>query len=240
MSEPLSIKSSEVDLSTNTSDYLAFLVKRFGNLGAFLSGAGLVGPGIPVVASILGEVIALKIPEQKMDRVIRFLKILAERLNQLEGDVAKERIKTDEFSDLLEDAIPQAARALSEERKEYVADLLKNSLTENDLDHLAKKKLLSLLGTVNDAEIILLKFYTLPDGQERDSMISRYPFIKANLAKQSDKDLEGQEPILFESYWGHLVMSSLIYGNQGSDEKPTKLGLLLLKYVGLADASVCN
>jgi hypothetical protein len=239
MSDPLSIKSSEVDLSTNESDYFAFLVKRFGNLGAVLSGAGLVGPGVPVVASILGEVIALKIPEQKMDRVIRFLKILAERLNQLNDDV-KERIKTDEFSDLLEDAIPQAARALSEERREYVADLLKNSLTENDLDHLGKKKLLSLLATVNDAEIILLKFYTLPDGQERDSMITRYRFIKSNLEKQSDKDLEGQESILFESYWGHLVMSSLIYGNQGADEKPTKLGLLLLKYVGLADASVCN
>jgi len=238
MSDPLSIKSSEVDLSTNKSDYFAFLVKRFGNRGAVLTGAGLVGPGIPAVASILGEIIALKIPEQKIDRVIRFLKILAERLNQLEDNVAKERIKTDEFSDLLEDAMPQAARALSEERKVYIADLLKNSLTENDLDHLGKKKLLSLLASVNDAEIVLLKFYTLPEGQERDSMISRYPFITPNLEEQSDKDLESQQSILFAEYRGHLVMSSLIYGNQGSDEKATKLGLILLKYVGLADASV--
>src|SRR5947208_14876580 len=118
MSDILSIKSSDVDLSTNKSDYLAFLVKKFGSLGALLSGAGLVGHGVPVVASILGEIIAFKIPEQKIDRVTRFLRILAERLDQLEEDLAKERIKTDEFSDLLEDAIPQASRDLSEDRKE--------------------------------------------------------------------------------------------------------------------------
>lgn len=194
MNDILSIKSSDVDLTTNKSDYIAFLAKRLGNIGALLAGAGLVGPSVPLVASILGDLIAFRIPEQKVDRIARFLRIVAERLDKLETDLAKERMQTEEFADLLEDALPQASRALSEERREYLANVLSLSLTENDLDHLAKKKLLSLLGTVNDAEIILLKFYSLSNGPERDGMIAKYPFVKANLRKQSDQQLKGQKP----------------------------------------------
>ena len=84
------------------------------------------------------------------------------------------------------------------------------------MDHIGKKKLLSLLNNVNDAEIILLKFYSLPDGPERESMVAIYGFISPNLDKQSQERLEQQESILFQSYWGHLVMTSLIYSLVGA------------------------
>lgn len=238
MPEILSITKTndELRLKANKSDYAAFAAGVFGPLVAALTTAGLIGPGAPVVASMLGGVISFVIPNQKIDRVVVFLNELADRLKYLEEDFVKEKLKTEEFADLLEDGVMQSSRALTPERRAYIASLLTNSLTEDDLDHIGKKKLLSLLNTVNDAEIILLKFYSLPNGSERDSMVATYGFISPNLDKQSQERLDQQESILFQSYWGHLVMTSLIYGNQGLDEKPTKLGLLLLKYIGLNDS----
>ena len=56
---------------------------------------------------------------------------------------------------------------LSEERKEQIASLLKNSLSLGDLTHAEDKVLLSILGQLNDAEIVILRSYDLPQGEER-------------------------------------------------------------------------
>lgn len=171
-----------------------------------------------------------------MQRVVTFLNVLVQRLRYLEEDFVKERLKTEEFADLLAEAVVQSAEALSPERKDYIANLLTRSLTGNELDHAAQKRLLTLLNSINDAELLLLKFYSLPLGVEREAMIERYPFIKANLKGQSEAELKNEEEILFQGYWGHLVMTSLVFGNSGEKEKPTKLALVLLKYVGLIDS----
>jgi hypothetical protein len=44
--------------------------------------------------------------------------------------------------------------------------LLKNSLTNDDLDQIGEKKLLALLGELN-AEVLLLKFYSLDPGERK-------------------------------------------------------------------------
>ncbi len=54
----------------------------------------------------------------------------------------------------------QASRAMSKERLDYIASLLKNSITDEELEHLEYKKLLSLLREINDAEVIWLKNYS--------------------------------------------------------------------------------
>jgi hypothetical protein len=50
-------------------------------------------------------------------------------------------------------------RALwSEERRDYIASFLKNGLTNEEMTHVQQKKLLSILGELNDAEIIFLRY----------------------------------------------------------------------------------
>ena len=128
MESPLTIKvkNEDLEITANKADYVSALVK------------GIVGIA-PVVGPMLAEAITLGIPNQKLDRVITFVKVFEDRIKYLEEDLLKERIKSEEFGDLLEDALPQASRALSDERKEYIANLLKNSLTDENLDHAAKK-----------------------------------------------------------------------------------------------------
>jgi hypothetical protein len=215
----IKVSNQELQINANKADYASALVR------------GIVGVA-PVVGPILAEVITSGIPNQKLDRVITFIKVFEDRIKYLEEDVLKEKLRSEEFGDLLEDALPQAARALSDERKEYIANLLKNSLTDEGLEHTGKKKLLSLLNELNDPEIILLYYYTV-DGKGRERVFAlqdRYPFIKTTIHLPSHRQPEGDE-ILFESYRAKLVFSNLVFGSGGITERATSLGHLLIKYI---------
>ena len=146
-------QDENISLLTNQQDVWVTAIKVISNFVPF---------GSPV-----GELITSIIPNQKIDRVIRFTEKLNEKLidcNSKQGDNSKKitnlELKTAEFGDLYEEAANQASRALTDERLEYIASLLKNSLTDEELEHIEKKKLLSLLGELNDAEIIWLKNYS--------------------------------------------------------------------------------
>jgi hypothetical protein len=144
----------QTDLEANRSDLASAFLK--GVIGA----APLVGP-------MLAEALGVTIPNQKMDRLITFARVLDDKIGYLEEDMANQKMRTEEFTDLLEDGLVQASRAMTDERREYIASLLKNSITHDALEHVEKKKLLSLLGELNDAEILTLKFYSLTaDGRK--------------------------------------------------------------------------
>ena len=55
------------------------------------------------------------------------------------------QMNTSEGIDLTEDALVQASRALTEERRLYIANLLRNSLTKEEIGHDQKKKCLIYL-----------------------------------------------------------------------------------------------
>lgn len=116
---------------------------------------------MPAIGPIVAELFRNIIPNQRHDRIADFLRMLNEKLQTLEEDFLKEKMRTEEFVDLFEDGAYQAARALTDERKERIASLLKNSLTSDELSHVQEKKLLSLLGELNDAELVILKYHGL-------------------------------------------------------------------------------
>ena len=152
--EKLSIVDSEqkIDLENNKSDKTVIGLKTILEVVPF--------------GSLFSEIITNVIPNQRMERVVLFVEILNEKLKYLEKDVVEQKTKTEEFTDLLQDGIQQASRALTEDRLEYIALLLKNSLTDEELEHLEKKKLLSLLNQLNDTEIIWLKKYSMDKWDE--------------------------------------------------------------------------
>ncbi len=137
----------EISLETSKEDMMALFVK---------SVFGVVPFGAPI-----GEAITAVIPNQKLERVIDFVQVLNHKIKNAERNIEEHELKTQEFTDLLEDALGQASRSLTEVRREYIASLLKNSLTEYELSHVEEKRLLSLLNELNDAEIIWLKGYSL-------------------------------------------------------------------------------
>lgn len=137
----------EINLETNKEDMMALFVKSL---------FGIVPFGSPIA-----EVITAVIPHQKLERLVDFVQLLNYKIKSAERKIEEHELKTEEFTDLLEDALGQASRALSKERLEYIASLLKNSLTQQELKHIEEKRLLLLLNELNDAEIIWLKSYSL-------------------------------------------------------------------------------
>ena len=151
-----SIEKKEGGVTIKGADTLAILAKGF--LGA-----------LPYVGPLVAEIVGATIPNQRIDRIESLLKYLELKIQALEEDKRKikERVSSQEFVDLIEDAFIQTSRALSEERREYIASLLKNSLKDDELRHIEYKRLLSILGELNDLEILILKSKTIESSHTR-------------------------------------------------------------------------
>lgn len=141
-------------MDRNKSDIVAILGK--GVLGA-----------IPFVGPLVGEIVGNLIPNQRIDRIASLLKALESKIDEEERTKVEERILEEKSVDLMEDGFLLAARALSEERIDHIAALLKNSLTDEDLEHLAYKRLLFLLGELNDIEVLILKSHSIGFAQQQ-------------------------------------------------------------------------
>ncbi len=130
---------------------------------AAIIGKGLIGT-IPFVGPLAAEIIGAIIPNQRIDRIESLLRLLEAKIADEHKTEIQERITEPESVDLIEDGFMQASRALSEERKDYIASLLKNSLTDEALKHIEYKRLLLILGELNDLEVLLLKSHSMYQG----------------------------------------------------------------------------
>jgi uncharacterized membrane-anchored protein YjiN (DUF445 family) len=146
--------------------------------------------GICPFGSLVSEIVTNVIPNQRTERVVLFVEVLNEKFKYLEKEVVEQKIKTEEFTDLLQDGFIQASRTLTVKRLEYIASLLKNSLTDEELRHIEKKKLLSLLGELNDVEIIWLKKYSFDNTVEN---MERQKFIEEHEGVLNPINLIGSE-----------------------------------------------
>lgn len=127
-------------------------------------GKGLLG-AIPFVGPLAAEIVGAVIPNQRIDRIESLLKLLESKIPKEDRAKVVQNIYSPESIDLIEDGFIQASRSLSEDRKEYIASLLKNSLTEDEVKHIEYKRLLSILGELNDLEVLILKSQTIYRGQ---------------------------------------------------------------------------
>jgi len=143
-------------LEPRTQDYVALAAKAA--LGA-----------VPFAGSLLAEIAGTVIPNQRIDRIVKFAHQLETRLSSIEHQFVRNQLSNENFTDLMEEGLRQAARSLSDERREYIASLISRSLTSADISYLESKHLLRVLGELNDIEIILLashRYETVGSGQE--------------------------------------------------------------------------
>ncbi|MBO0137372.1 hypothetical protein J0673_13780 [Vibrio sp. Vb2736] len=186
-------------MSTNKSDVAALL------------GKGVVG-AIPIIGPLAAEVVGTIIPNQRVDRIEAMLQLLESKLDGVEQEILKQKIMQPEYIDLVEDCFIQASRALSDERKDYIASLLKNSLSEEQVKYTQYKKLLTILSDLNDIEIIQLKSYGLyDDSDEYEEFWSTHEDVLTRplvYMDSSEEDLD--QEALFATYKRRLVALGLL------------------------------
>ena len=210
-----------MNIDTNKSDVVASLLK--GYLG-----------GLPVLGPPIVEIIGNLIPNQRIDRIASLLKTLESKIDPEEKAKVEAKMLEEKSIDLLEDGFLQAARALSEEHIDYIASLLKNSLTDEDLEQSAYKRLLFLLGEINDVEMIILMAYSMHGVEQQDfwekhrDILIGEPLMFPTSQEKVDQDA------IHKTYEANLVRLDLLESKtQGPSQsyEITSLGRLLLRSI---------
>ncbi len=188
---------SKDKLGDDRTDMLASLTK--GVLGA-----------VPVIGPIAAEIVGVVIPEQRLDRIKRFLVELEKRVKDVEQQELRAKCSKEEFVDLLEDGFWQAARALSKDRLEHIASIIANGLKDEDVEYIKYKKLLSLLEQLNDNEVLFLIMYGKNEYGDQGFMDEHPEILKPIPIHSMSPDDEIEQKQIQDSYKSKLAGLGLI------------------------------
>ena len=194
---------------------------------------------IPFAGSLIVELAGTFVPNQRIDRITHFGAALERRVARLEREYVRQQLReNEEFRDLFEESVRQAASTVSAERRDQIAELLANSLSSEELAYQESKHLLRVLGGLNNEEVIWLRFYLDPttDGdkefRERHQEVLR-PASRRLDAPRSQLD----RGAIQDSYKAHLAQLGLLKTETDRAGRPkyelSALGRLLLREIGL-------
>lgn len=229
------------DLTPTTADYVASAAKAA--LGA-----------VPFAGSLLAEIAGSIVPNQRVERIVHFAQALESRLSAVEQQFVRSQLSNENFTDLVEEGLRQAARAVSQERREHIAGVIANSLKSEDISYVESKHLLRVLGELNDIEIVRLgrhlyrAFGSGKDYWERHKEI--LDPVRAHMG--SPREVLDKETLQM-SYDMHLAQVGLLQARYSVDTRTkqpefdsstgaqklsgyelTRLGSLLLRQLGIS------
>jgi hypothetical protein len=189
---------------------------------------------IPMVGPFAVEIVNITIPNQRQERLEKLLKILSEKVSDLDSKQLEQRFSSTNFIDIFEDVLHQSIRATTDERLEYLASVVDFGLRQEELDHFKIKRLLKIFAEINDAEVIILESYcysSIADGREfKDKHLNIF-----NPPEDSDKQSEEHEAML-KNYISNLINLGLVGSNDflgSSHMLITRLGIMLLEEIGV-------
>lgn len=135
-------KKEEIEKTMKTGEIATSLLKAIASI-------------IPFGSAFI-ELFQFVIPQYREKRFTAYLTILSSKLSAFEEGFIKSKFNDEYFAGLLEDSFMVAVNTISEEKKEYIANIIVKSITSDVVDYTNQKYLLSLLNELNDIEIIIL------------------------------------------------------------------------------------
>jgi hypothetical protein len=211
------------DLESNSKDRLVSAAK------------GVVG-ACPFIGALAAEAIGSLIPNQRLDRVVEFLRQLEKEVRNLDSrlDNFEKNLHNAEGLDIMEEGLVQAARSVSAERKERLAKLVARSLTREEMRYEDSRKLLNLFRELTDPELLWLIYYSmdpvLGPGPHRD-LIDKHPDVLKPISRELGSSREQiDRAALQDSYKNTLLRFGLI-DLQGNTHQITTLGRLMIRYI---------
>jgi hypothetical protein len=142
---------------------------------------------------------------------------LAGRLEAVESVLLTAQLRSDGAIDLIQEGMRQAAVALSRPRRQSLAALVAEGITDADLEHVYKKRVLQLFGELSDAELLILRGLQthLSQALEEPQYDSEFLRDHANLLYGPRYDIcasieELERFVRYESLVRHLVTLGLI------------------------------
>jgi len=236
-------KVTTTDLKHNGVDDTASFWK--GTLGA-----------TPFAGPFLAEIVGKLIPNQRMDRISAFLKILDNSLQKVEEnlEVLESKMKEEAFLNAFEEASWQSTKSSSIDRKEYLASILINNLTDDKLTEIQKSIFLNIINELNDVEILILYDHTMKAKHDEIFKQKNENALREPVACMSSSQDELDNSTLHQTYKEKLVRLNLLSKRfpkpkngvvpdfdtktgmlKSNGNEITSLGKLFLKHIGLLE-----
>jgi hypothetical protein len=192
---------------------------------------------VPVAGSLIAELITEVVPGQRQDRFEDWVLHLTQRLASLEEASVRERLREPENVALFEEGAYQAARAISEERRRQIAELVAGGIADDRRGYIESHRVLRLLGELDDAEVIILAGY-LQKNRDGDYWARHANVLQDLAAHLGSSREEIDADTVRKAGRQHLVQLGLL--DQGAlggaaSIQLNRLGRLLLRRIGLAD-----
>jgi hypothetical protein len=195
------MSKADDQLKNNKTDLVAAVAK--GGLGA-----------IPFAGGLLAEIAGTLIPNQRIDRIAKFVSELNDRLEAMSEEVIERLRNDEEFIDLIEESFIRASRANSDERRGYIVNIVQNGISDEDAGINNAKYLLGLLSELNDSEVIWLRYFHEATMKDKD----RFRALHENVLKRVQVVVGSSEEVRRQgavqaSYKEHLERLGLIKHN---------------------------
>lgn len=210
---------------------------------------------IPFAGPALSELITNLIPNQRIERLYKCIVDLDNRLSKFDPAYIRKSFKDEECMDLFEEGFLQASRAITDERRAYIASIMESGLEADHIAFAESKYILKILQELNDIEIIWLRSYLEPSVRGDKKFREKHKDILRPVPAYLGVDESTLEKAaLQDSYKEHLERLGLIRGHYRIDKdtgtpefeklsgRPkvtykdlTPLGRLLLKQIGLLE-----
>ncbi len=230
------------DLKQNKTDTLVAAAK---------SALGVV----PFAGPLLAELVGNLVPNQRLDRLTKYVEVLEQRLSEINGGKIEKTLNDIEGLDLFEESFVQASRALTDERRKYIANIVANGIDDDAIEYYESKYLLKLLQELNEQEIIWLRsfmFITMGGGEDFRNKHSN--ILTPIVATLGSDDATLKKASLQSSYKEHLERLGLARSRYRMDRKTgmpefdkftgrpsvtyvelTTLGRMLLSQIGFTE-----
>lgn len=135
------------DLENKLNDKVISAVKSF---------AGMV----PYVGTGLGEILSYVIPNQRMDRVVKYLRAINEKVEELTDDIKNNKEKIT----LIETGLKSSANSTFDEKCKWIANIVIQGLT-NNIEISIADNIINIVSELNYEQIIMLYYHVVYYGK---------------------------------------------------------------------------
>jgi hypothetical protein len=112
---------------------------------------------VPLAGGALAEMVNEFIPNQRVDRIEKFISYLHEEIRL--RAIPDEKLKTSESADFIVQGGDQAVRAPSEERIIYLARCVAEGISAEDQNKADERRLIALISDLDDRDFLILRSY---------------------------------------------------------------------------------
>jgi len=117
---------------------------------------------IPIAGPFISEIIGNIIPNQRFERVAKYLETLKSKLDSVEDQNIILQLTTDRNMLLLfENTIKHSSETNSEEKYDYYSEFIINALQDKTTEQIQRERILKIISELNEIEIVLLIYFSL-------------------------------------------------------------------------------